>query len=252
MQYMGGKFLLGPYIVRAMMDNGINKDATIIEPFCGACNVTAQLCKAGFNNIQASDIHPSLILLWQKAIQEELQTFPLDEASYKAWKAAPDSAEKALVGFGASYGGKWFGGMARNYTAGISESRKNHKPLVYIDIAVRSVNKKSAIMRGRVSFQRRSYLDIPETSGCVYYLDKPYANTTKYSTGGFNHDQFWEWVSKRSQDNVLFVSEYEAPIGTCIMDKSSVLYMSSNQDGVRKKQVEKLFMVGGDPLHRFL
>lgn len=228
MQYQGGKAKACKAIVKTMVDNGLT-DQVVVEPFCGACHVTYELCRIG-RTVHASDLNRSLIMMWQKALAEGVSSFPIDD--YDSWKTAAPSAEKALVGYGASWGGKWFGGLARN--------NLNRD---YLGNAVRSVNKYASAMRGKVVFNDCSYLDLCDSTGLVYYLDKPYASTTSHYGGDFDHDQFWEWTRERARENLVFVSEYEAPIGTCIMEMETPLSMAAGKNNKGRKQIERLFKI---------
>ncbi len=49
-----------------------------------------------------------------------------------------------------------------------------------------------------------------ETS--FFYCDPPYANTSGYKTGDFDHEHFFDWCRKMvKKGNVIFLSEYNAP-----------------------------------------
>ena len=44
------------------------------------------------------------------------------------------------------------------------------------------------------------------------YCDPPYANTTRYSNSNiFNHREFWDYMRLLSQNNLVFISEINAP-----------------------------------------
>lgn len=229
MQYQGGKHIAAPHLVEA---SGLPDGAGVLEPFVGGGSVTVALAKAG-HYVWASDTNASLILMWQKAMKEDLQEFPLDAESYQRWKTAPDSAEKAIVGIGASFRGKWFGGMAR------TEGRPS-----FVQQAVRSVNKQAAVLRGWAEFRCMSYLDLPETEGFCYYLDKPYEGVTKHFGGEFDHKRFWEWVRERGKRNLLFISEYQAPFGRLIWERETPLSMAAASGESGRTQLERLYKVG--------
>lgn len=56
----------------------------------------------------------------------------------------------------------------------------------------------------------------------------------------FDHDKFWEWVRKMSVNNIVIVSELEAPNDfKCIWHKTVSRTVKPN-DGI--KAVEKLFI----------
>jgi len=240
MQYQGGKHIAAKHIVAAMQEHGATPERPVIEPFCGGCSVTVALCRAGFH-VWASDINSSLILLWQKALLQDLEPFKLDAESYQRWKTAPDSAEKALVGFGASFGGEWFKGKAES---------KNKTVADYLAASVRTVNKQASYLRRYARFECRNYLDLPPTVGAVYYLDKPYEGVTRHSDGGptkvrFDHAAFWTWCKERAKCNTVFVSEYQAPWGKLVMEletSANIAYLARAR-GEKPKQIERLFLL---------
>lgn len=47
-----------------------------------------------------------------------------------------------------------------------------------------------------IEFTNKSYAEYEYQQGDIVYLDPPYENTTKYS-GGFNHQEFYDWVFTR-------------------------------------------------------
>lgn len=74
-----------------------------------------------------------------------------------------------------------------------------------------------------------SYLDVELKDGDIVYCDPPYINTAKYSTDGFNHHEFWDWV--RQSKYPVYVSEYNAPediIKVGVMDKLVTLSPINN------------------------
>ena len=63
----------------------------------------------------ASDSHEDLILMWQALMRGEMEPFAdVTEVEYAALKTAAPSARRGFVGFGASFGGGWFGGYGRH------------------------------------------------------------------------------------------------------------------------------------------
>lgn len=233
MQYQGGKHIAAPHIVSAMMTHGAKVDMPVIEPFIGGGSVTTELCRQGFH-VWASDCNRSLITMWREAVECPLEPFALDRDSYQEWKTAPDSALKAIVGFGASFRGKWFGGMA---------SGNNRSPSDYVASAVKTVNAQAAVMKGSAEFRCIGYQDLPMTKGAVYYLDPPYEGTTKHSGIAFDHDAFWKWAAVRATQNLVFVSEYKAPIGRVIMEIDTPLSMAAASGSAGRKQTERLFLL---------
>ena len=63
-----------------------------------------------------------------------------------------------------------------------------------------------------VKFSCLDYRDVPIFSGDVVYADPPYANTTKYKTGEFDHAEFYEWCEATAWAGAsVFVSEFTIP-----------------------------------------
>lgn len=82
----------------------------------------------------------------------------------------------------------------------------------------------------------------------VIYCDPPYQNTTKYSTRDFNYREFWQWCRDMSKDNIVLISEYNAPNDfECIWQKETLANFDSNRgnDIDKKKKIEKLFKYKG-------
>ena len=89
------------------------------------------------------------------------------------------------VGFGCSFAGKWWGGYARG-----GEGRN------YCQNAKNSILKKVEKLHN-VYFSSTSYDDVEiEQSNSMLYCDIPYKDTTGYSVGNFNHEQFYTWAKK--------------------------------------------------------
>ena len=113
---MGGKYRLKKLISSVMKDHIKPQDVVgYLEPFCGACSVLTIMNED--YDCTASDYHPDLIELW-KAVQNNSFIPPTDmsEELYHTIKTLPSpSALKAFVGFGCSFGGKYFAGYADKY-----------------------------------------------------------------------------------------------------------------------------------------
>lgn len=56
-----------------------------------------------------------------------------------------------------------------------------------------------------------SYNEVEIKKDEIIYCDPPYKGTAEYKEGGFNHDEFWQWVREKSKTNKVYVSEYQAP-----------------------------------------
>jgi hypothetical protein len=87
---------------------------------------------------------------------------------------------------------------------------------------------------------QEDYRDVVIPKGATVYCDIPYKGTKEYVNGGFNHDEFYEWVL--SKDFPIFISEYSMPDDdfTCIgLRQVQTLMNGKGSDGVKE---EKLFV----------
>ncbi len=200
MQYQGGKSRIASVIVTLIRN--LHPTATEIwEPFCGGGAVTAKLAHDGFC-VHASDSHEDLILMWQALMRGETEPFiDVTEAEYQTLKAATTpSARRGFVGFGASFGGTWWGGFARRrFAAGKPATVQPHQ----------EARKSCWFLHGRdITFTLADYTTVPDDA--LVYADPPYRGTKPYKgSPAFDHDAFWSWV--RNRRGPTFVSELTGP-----------------------------------------
>lgn len=208
------------------------------EPFVGGANMIDKIkCyrKCG------SDTHPYLIALLNH-VQQTIDDLPdsITKEEYNAVKTNPENYPDwyvGLVGFCASYNGKWFGGYANGVKTKIGTVRN------YTDEAIKNLKKQAPHLKG-TKFFCNDYTRGSSAEGYVIYCDPPYRDTTKYATGGFDYDKFYAWCKEMSKTNIVLVSEYWMPEDgfeciwsgelKCTLDKSS-----------RSNKIEKLYLCKG-------
>lgn len=195
---MGGKAKVAAKIADYL--NSIRRPGqSYIEPFCGACSVMARIDDSGPRI--AADAHPDLILLWQSLQQGWTPPARVSERKHRRLRRAAPSALRAFVGFGCSYGGKFFGGYARAKKA----------PRGYAREARNSILKKLSTLKS-VTFHHKSYLELPPPIGALIYCDPPYAGTEGFKgIPKFDHEQFWTVMRFWSRSNPVIISEAQAP-----------------------------------------
>jgi hypothetical protein len=120
MRYMGGKFRQSKAIVQCLRPY-FNENTMYVEPFCGgmwsACRVIDELHP---KSVILNDINKPLMLLWDKCIKDGVDWLPTDsevvEREYQNYRLVQDENDPltAWYGIALSFGGKWFGGVARN------------------------------------------------------------------------------------------------------------------------------------------
>ena len=216
MHYLGGKHKIGPQIAGYI--NSL-PDLPYLEPFVGAGWVLQYIRKT---DMLASDYHPDLILMWQALQQGWIPPNDIVEDEYNALKYAAPSALRSVAGFGCSYGGKWFGGYARG-------TNRN-----YALEAKCSLIDKICRMSPNVIFRWCDYAD-HAPNDCIIYCDPPYEGTTKFHQS-FSHKRFWNIMRKWSQNNIVLISEYQAPD-----DFKMVADWYIKSDICSKERVEKLW-----------
>lgn len=96
-----------------------------------------------------------------------------------------------------------------------------------------------------VLFQNKPYYELVLPESSVIWCDPPYQGVSKYKTGNFDYEFFWEWVRNvGEQKHSIFVSEYNAPADfECVWQKETKSSLSANgKSGGNKNSVEKLFV----------
>ena len=156
---------------------------------------------------------------------------------YEDIKKNKDEYGKSLVaiaGFCATYNAKWFGGYAGIVTTKIGTERN------YYDESIRNIQKQM-IKLYDVEFKWCDYESYNNVKNALIYCDIPYQSTTQYGINKeFDYDKFWNWVRRMSINNLLLVSEYNAPKDfECIFEKTLTTTLDKNS---RKKDTEKLFI----------
>lgn len=231
---MGGKTRVAPQIC-AVMRAGSKGADTYVEPFMGGGSVAA-LMAPEFLTVHLSDANESLIMLWQEVIAGWKPPGHITKEQWRTLKDDPKpSAMKALAGFAASFGGKWFAGYAsspgRNYVAGSTRQLVKH-----------------ASKFQHAEIRHLDYLKAGAFVGpnTVVYCDPPYEGTTGYgAVGSFNTTQFWETMREWSMRGAkVYVSEYSAPADFVPVWRLKV-QVSLAKDGNTDVGTEQLFTYRG-------
>lgn len=134
-----------------------------------------------------------------------------------------------FVGFGCSFGGKWFGGYGRskNRSHAAESKRALTRDMKYLQDA---------------TFICEDYRNVKLPVDCVIYADPPYNNTTGYGNEKFDSQAFWEYARKVSKDHLMFISEQTAPPDfIAIWEKPFTRTLDVNKQN-QFKVTEKLFI----------
>lgn len=232
MRYQDGKSRISKQIAEVMKNNTFLRESnlTLVSLFCGSCSVESKLIF--FTKKILNDKHEYLIELLNGVKNGyELPDY-ISEEQYKYIREHKDKDKilTGFVGFGCSFGGKWFGGYARNKT-GTNYAAQSKKSLLKDMDTLRDAE-----------FICMDYRDVPLPDDCVIYADPPYDNTTGYGKEKFNSEEFWAYARKVSQNHIMFISEQTAPEDfISIWEKPFTRTLDVNKNN-QFKVTEKLFV----------
>lgn len=234
MRYIGGKARIAKEIAKIITLEGTEmqyiggKARIVVEPFCGALNVSIEMLKLNPSVlIHASDLDSDLIDMWIAVQNGWIPPNVVTKERYLELQKEQPSPERTFAGYGCSFSGKWFGGYAsdnngRNYALNAANSIKKIRPYL------------KNIVFGHGGYEEQNY---PENA--AVYCDPPYAGTTKPGTrGAFDHVKFVEWV--KNLPNKCYVSEYSFDDLSVVWQKEvkTDMHTKSGKDS----RIEKLFV----------
>lgn len=231
MQYMGGKSRVSKQISE-ILNSAINKGTPFVSLFCGSCAIESKV-QADVKIL--NDKHTYLIAMWKALQNGWMPPDVVTKEEYYRVKANMDEnlALTGFVGFGCSFGGKWWGGYA-----------KDKRGDDYCGQAKRGLLKDLVGIR-YVIFTCLDYHDVKIPDGAVVYCDPPYVNTTGYTVGQFDTHEFWDYMRQLSKRCDVYISEESAPDDfECIWSKEKIRTLEKS-DNVGRVKVEKLFKYKG-------
>lgn len=229
MRYQGGKSRIAQDIASVISVRGGD---CFVSLFCGSCAVESKV--QGFSRKILNDRHQYLIALLQ-GVQRgyELPESITPEQYWHIREHKDDDPTLAgFVGFGCSFGGKWFGGYARNATG-----------TNYAAQSKRSLLKDMATLQD-ATFVCADYRRVCIPPRAVIYADPPYNNTTGYHGDRFDSAEFW--IAMRllaDTGHTVFVSEQEAPPDIqCVWERKFTRTLDRNKSN-QFSVTEKLFFL---------
>lgn len=222
MRYFGGKQRIAKKIVEILKYE--RKGRVYLEPFLGGGSV---FCKMDNPKI-GSDTVPDLIEFWQAIQSGWLPPDTITKEQYEAAKEGLINGPlRAFIGFGCSFGGKWFGGYANTPGRNYASNAKNS-----------TLSKREGFIGAKLlckdffTWNVKNYL---------IYCDPPYAGKIRPGTRqNFDTEMFWDHVRLLSEDNTVLVSETEAPEDFKVVWEKEV--KTDMQQSIRKR-TEKLFCI---------
>lgn len=223
-QYMGGKSRIGKHLASLMAPKG-----PWWEPFSGAWSVTQHLAKYGRG--LTSDVNPHLYVLamaWRSGWRPQFVT---PDVYREARVASGCSPLRTWCGYAVSFGGKWFGGFAKDQRGKymqayqVNSMAKKMEAIYHCDI-------------GCIDF-----LSASPGSFETVYCDPPYFGAHGYrAVGGFDHPAFWrKCLALANAGSRVFVSEYMCPVAhEVVWEKSIQMALTSDK---RRTATERLFRI---------
>lgn len=201
-----------------------------VEPFVGGANMIDKVDGLRWGN-ELFKPQAELLMELEKGWIPPLDV--TEEHYYDVRSNQQDYPDHYLgyVGFQLSYGAVYFSTYRRDKTG-----KRNYSHEAY-----RNVTKQAPFLKG-VKFTNLSYDEMSIPANSIIYCDPPYAKTTGYKTGGFDHVKFWQWCrDKVKEGRQVFVSEYNAPDDfVCVWQKK--VNNTLAKDTGSKQGVEKLFI----------
>lgn len=229
MRYQGGKSLSAKGISAAIRERE-RESNTFVSLFCGSCAVEIKLA-SDFEQIICNDIHKYLIEMYRGLQGGFVPPEFVSKEEYRRIREHKDEnpALAGAVGFGSSFGGRWFAGYARakgrNCALETKHALERDKPTLL-----------------KMEFTCCDYRDVKIPHGAVVYADPPYKGTTGYSNKKFDTNEFWEYMRKISEYCFVYVSEQTAPNDfVCIWEKPVRRTLDVNKNN-RFTVTEKLFV----------
>ena len=244
---MGSKQRIAKHIVPIIQKYIDNNDIHYyLEPMCGGLNVIDKIrCDRKF----AYDLNKYLIYLFIHVKSggklPDVITKDMYDAAREAWHN--DNQPKVFddwfigcCGWLCSYNGRGFDG---GYSYDIYERKKDGtvKYRNYYEERKRNLLKQfEQPLCHDVMFGISDYRKLDNLDNYVIYCDPVYKGTKQYAnTDCFDHDEFWEYMRKWSQDNIVLVSELQAPADfECIWEQEVSRSIKATDKMVA---VEKLF-----------
>lgn len=210
MRYMGGKFRQSKAICQVLKPY-ITSETIYVEPFCGGLWSAARVAEELHpGKMVLNDINKPLMLLWEKCFKDGCDWLPVDteqvEREYQHYRTTQDENDPltAWYGIALSFGGRWFGGVARN-----SKDDHSHG---YVAERKSMYKKIDSLRMVETELHTGSYKDLEIPSGAVVYLDPPYEGRTKaHHFDTFNYTEFWQWTRELSERCVVFTSCFQCP-----------------------------------------
>lgn len=240
--YQGGKKRLAKKIHNVIIEfekKHSNIKLPYFEPFLGMGSIMSEFGKDNDNReLAGCDINKDVIEMW-KALQNGWT--PPSEVSKEMYlelkKQKEPSPERGFVGSSCSFAGQFFHGYKEKYD--INGKKRN-----YAEMGIRSIKKVLPYMMNVNILNSQTYENFNPINNLIY-CDPPY-HGNKISTcyfQNFDHDKFWEKMREWSRNNIVIISELNAPQDfISIWNNNYIVSHMKNHINTIKNFTEKLFV----------
>lgn len=232
--YQGGKAMIGRQIFEEIQAieqrlGWSRKGSQYFEPFCGMLGVGVHFANSG-RTVLANDYNPDLILLLDSIKNGWIPPNSCSKLTYERYRRQKrHSPLRGFYGFACGYSGIFYAGYRV----------KNKKRDFFSTFRRSLMNMKTAL--SNVALRNANYSTF-KPKGMTIYCDPPYRDN-KFGVKYFNDfdiDEFWQTMREWSKDNLVIVSEYQAPDDFhCVWEKS---LRTSFGRVKRTERYERLFM----------
>lgn len=228
------KFIL-PILQKCIDDNKVD---TYIEPFVGGANIIDHI--ACHKRI-GSDNNQELIALLKYIQSDNSISIAPDDCTFEHYKDVRENRKlntnkysveyTALIGWFASYGGRYFDG---------GYGRDNRGERCIYRERLENAKEQAAFLKD-IDFSCADFEEYKDVKGCVFYLDPPYKDTKMYNGKNFDSERFYDFARHISKNNYVFISEYDMPQDfEIVWSKERKVLQKSNRT-VADVATEKLF-----------
>jgi DNA adenine methylase len=233
MQYFGGKAGTVGKRHAELCSRLLTPSCTFVDMFCGSMNVIRHV-KHPYR--MAIDGNHALINMWTRAQHGWIPPKTLSAEDYYHLKDVQDPTNPltAFAGFGCSFGGKWFGGYAKD------RPQQRYAECAANQIVAKVKDLQDVAIR---YYDYRTLVPGALESGTVIYCDPPYAGTTQYGAmPHFNPEEFWRWCRGHVDAGVhVIVSEYTAPLDWLCVEETKAIQGGRLVPG-KTPRVDRLFI----------
>jgi len=213
MKYMGSKARFAKEILPIILKDR-QPNQYYVEPFVGGCNIIDKVKGLRI----AGDSNKYLIALWKGLQSGESLIMEIPKALFANARTEYNNKtnneftdfQLGWIGFMGGFNGRFYGG---GYS-GIHGTRN------YVAEQIRNTLKQKNSLAD-VEFNHKKYNELEIPNNSIIYCDIPYQGTKEYDTKDkFNHTEFWDWCRDKSKNNVVYISEYNAPNDfECVWEK---------------------------------